>query len=94
MTYLLISIIIFLSLCIVWLSINYTRSRQKYKSKVGELNLLIVAMSEINAQQSGQLVLSDELRIKLNQARMGIDRELLALQADNIATLQKNNLLD
>ena len=65
MTYIFISIIVLLSLCIVWLSINYRHTRRKYDSKVGELNLMIVALNEIAERQSGQLRLSDELHEKI-----------------------------
>jgi hypothetical protein len=92
MIYLLIAIIVLLSLTIVVLSINFRRAQLGHNKKVGEMQHIIVQLTADNDEKLAKLKLSDDLRQKLHATREQIDRDVMAMQYDLVATLVKNNL--
>lgn len=94
MIYILIFIIVLLSLTIVYITIDFKKTKSRHVKKVAELNYVIAGLASNNDIQSGQLKLSDELKIKLNIARETIDKDILAMQHDFVKTLIKNKLVE
>lgn len=94
MIYILTAIIVLLSAAIVYITIDFKRTKNSHEKKVNELNYTIVGLMANNDNQLGQLKLSDELKGKLIAARETIDKDMLAMQYDFVETLSKNKLLD
>lgn len=94
MIYILIAIISLLTVAIVGLSISFSKAKRDHAQKVDELQYVIVQLTAHNQDQLDKLKLSDTLREKLDAARETIDKDLMAMQYDFVATLSKNNLVD
>jgi len=93
MIYLLIIIIVFLTLTIVVLSVNFKRAQLSHNQKVGELQYVIVQLTADSDEKLAKLKLSNELKQTLKAAREKLDRDLMAIQHETIETLSKNNLI-
>jgi len=93
MIYILVPIVFLQSMAIVRLMVNNRRIRNRHEQHIFELQHMIVKLAEVGERRAGQLQLSDDLRIKLENARREIDREMMNLQKDMASTLSKNNLI-
>lgn len=65
-----------------------------HQNEVARLKALITELLQIQSQQQGALQLSDELKFKLQQSRVEIDKKLINLQGELIEIVAINGLAD
>jgi hypothetical protein len=68
--------------------------KRQHRTEILNLNTIISELLSIQNQQNGAVQLSDDLKIKLQNSRVEIDKKLLNLQSELIEKLVINELLD
>ena len=66
MTYSLIAVFLLLVLLVVYLNMKIIKERILFKRKITSLESIIFQLSEEQTKQNNQLILSDELKQKIN----------------------------
>lgn len=77
-----------------YLIAQISRNKTRHKSRILELEHVIFKLKEEQKNQSKNLKLSEELKEKLQEARITIDKDIMELQYDLVAIVSKNNLIN
>lgn len=86
-------IIILLTVFSIYLITQIKSNNQKHQRKILELKTVISNLLVEQNVQSSNLIISDELKNKLKDARITIDENIMELQYDLVSIVSKNNLL-
>ena len=73
--------------------LQYNKMKNAHEIEISKLNAIIVELLTVQSQQNGAIKLSDDLKIKLQDSRVEIDKKLLNLQNELIEKLVDNNLV-
>ena len=76
----LIFIIILLSVLVFYLILQIRKAKEIHELKIKQLQEVILQLVSEQKVHSSKLKLSDELKIKLNEARISLDENILELQ--------------
>lgn len=77
----------------IYLITQIKSNNQKHQRKISELKTVISNLLVEQNVQSSNLIISDELKNKLKDARITIDENIMELQYDLVSIVSKNNLL-
>lgn len=77
----------------IYLITQIKSNNQKHQRKILELKTVISNLLVEQNVQSSNLIISDELKNKLKDARITIDENIMELQYDLVSIVSKNNLL-
>ncbi len=75
----------FVFIILIWLIILYrsvAKLKRQHRAEMEQMQIAIVALTRQNGLQLDHLKLSDNLMVRLRQAREKLDRELIGLQKD------------
>jgi Flp pilus assembly protein TadB len=86
-------IIILLTVFSIYLITQIKSNNLKHQRKISELKTVISNLLVEQNVQSSNLIISDELKNKLKDARITIDENIMELQYDLVSIVSKNNLL-
>lgn len=86
-------IIILLTVFSIYLITQIKSNNQKHQRKILELKTVISNLLVEQNVQSSNLIISDELKNKLKDARITIDENIMELQYDLVSIVSKNDLL-
>ena len=87
-------IIVSLLACFLIFFKNNKKMNQQHRSEIVHLKNIISDLLLLQNQQNGAVKLSDDLKIKLHNSRVEIDKKLLNLQNELIEKLIDNRLAD
>lgn len=77
----------------IYLITQIKSNNLKHQRKISELKTVISNLLVEQNVQSSNLIISDELKNKLKDARITIDENIMELQYDLVSIVSKNNLL-
>lgn len=77
----------------IYLITQIKSNNQKHQRKISELKTVISNLLVEQNVQSSNLIISDELKNKLKDARITIDENIMELQYDLVSIVSKNDLL-
>lgn len=77
----------------IYLITQIKSNNQKHQRKILELKTVISNLLVEQNVQSSNLIISDELKNKLKDARITIDENIMELQYDLVSIVSKNDLL-
>lgn len=86
-----ITVLIFL---LFYTALEYKKIKLAHDVEISNLNLIITDLLSIQNKQNSAVKLSNDLKLKLQNSRVTIDKNLLNLQNELIQTLKENNLVD
>ena len=87
------TIIFFMSICIIYLIIDFYRDKKIFKSRIKAMEEVIFKISSKQILQSNQLKLSDDLIINLKKSKSALSSDIFNLNYDLFEILAKNDLL-
>ncbi len=94
MNLLLIVTVFILLVCFYFLFKENYKIKAQHREEILNLNTIISELVSIQNKQSGAIQLSEELKIKLQNSRVVIDKKMLNLQNELIEKLVDNGLAD
>ena len=77
----------------IYLITQIKSNNLKHQRKISELKTVISNLLVEQNVQSSNLIISDELKNKLKDARITIDENIMELQYDLVSIVSKNDLL-
>ena len=94
MSFFLIVVIAGLLVCFLIFFQNNQKMNRQHKKEIINLKNITSELLKLQNQHIGAVKLSDDLKIKLQNSRVEIDKKLLNLQGELIEKLVFNKLID
>ena len=94
MSFFLIVVIAGLLVCFLIFFQNNQKMNRQHKKEIINLKNIISNLLKLQNQHIGAVKLSDDLKVKLQNSRVEIDKKLLNLQGELIEKLVFNKLID
>jgi gas vesicle protein len=89
----LVTVIFSMSICIVYLIMDFYKDKKVFESNIKALEEVILQILKKQISQSNQLKLSDNLNENLKKTRSTLNTAISNLNYDLFEILVKNNLL-
>ncbi len=94
MNILFILTLLILLICFYFLFQENNKIKIQHRAEILNLKTIISELISIQNKQNGAIQLTEELRIKLQNSRVIIDKKMLNLQNELIEKLVNNGLID